>query len=488
MKRYSLKNLSIKYKINIYIMAFLALLLVTLWVFQVVFFNAMYKQAKKSEAQDIAQTTVRVINGEIPIEQLVEEVAEKEVCIIVLNNDMEQIQSLDGPKDCVIHKMPYNEKVDIAKNIIRVRDTKRFLEYEQEDATYRLVTNSYSSEFRLFREKNTLETLVYVNQVPDGNGGNYVILVNAEAAPMDSVINTSRTVLSYVTIVTIILATVLNFIIAKSISRPILQINEKAKMLASGDYDTEFKAEGYREIYELSQTMANTAEELSKLEKLRQEFIANVSHDLRTPLTMIGGYAEVMRDIPGENSAENAQVIIDETKRLSNMVTDVLNIAKIQSGSAKPNKEEYNFTHSIQQIVQNMAELMKGEGYRIVFNFDDAVVVNADRTLIDQCFYNLLSNAVVHSKDNRDIIVTQYTDDKQVRIEVQDFGEGISPQVLPHIWERYYKDTRESGKKVKSSGLGLSIVKTFIDAHDGRCGVVSEKGKGSTFWFSINIK
>ncbi|MBR5252063.1 MAG: HAMP domain-containing histidine kinase [Oscillospiraceae bacterium] len=488
MKRYSLKNLSIKYKINIYIMAFLALLLVTLWVFQVVFFNAMYKQAKKSEAQDIAQTTVGVINGEIPIEQLVEEVAEKEVCIIVLNNDMEQIQSLDGPKDCVIHKMPYNEKVDIAKNIISVRDTKRFLEYEQEDATYRLVTNSYSSEFRLFREKNILETLVYVNQVPDGNGGNYVILVNAEAAPMDSVINTSRTVLSYVTIVTIILATVLNFIIAKSISRPILQINEKAKMLASGDYDTEFKAEGYREIYELSQTMANTAEELSKLEKLRQEFIANVSHDLRTPLTMIGGYAEVMRDIPGENSAENAQVIIDETKRLSNMVTDVLNIAKIQSGSAKPNKEEYNFTHSIQQIVQNMAELMKGEGYRIVFNFDDAVVVNADRTLIDQCFYNLLSNAVVHSKDNRDIIVTQYADDVQVKIEVQDFGEGISPQVLPHIWERYYKDTRESGKKVKSSGLGLSIVKTFIDAHDGRCGVVSEKGKGSTFWFSINIK
>ena len=488
MKRYSLKNLSIKYKINIYIMAFLALLLVTLWVFQVVFFNAMYKQAKKSEAQDIAQTTVGVINGEIPIEQLVEEVAEKEVCIIVLNNDMEQIQSLDGPKDCVIHKMPYTEKVDIARNIISVRDTKRFLEYEQEDATYRLVTNSYSSEFRLFREKNILETLVYVNQVPDGNGGNYVILVNAEAAPMDSVINTSRTVLSYVTIVTIILATVLNFIIAKSISRPILQINEKAKMLASGDYDTEFKAEGYREIYELSQTMANTAEELSKLEKLRQEFIANVSHDLRTPLTMIGGYAEVMRDIPGENSAENAQVIIDETKRLSNMVTDVLNIAKIQSGSAKPNKEEYNFTHSILQIVQNMAELMKSEGYRIVFNFDDAVVVNADRTLIDQCFYNLLSNAVVHSKENRDIIVTQYVDDVQVKIEVQDFGEGISPQVLPHIWERYYKDTRESGKKVKSSGLGLSIVKTFIDAHDGRCGVVSEKGKGSTFWFAINIK
>ena len=216
--------------------------------------------------------------------------------------------------------MPYNEKVDIAKNIISVEDTKRFLEYEQEDTTYRLVTKSSSSEFRLFKEENTLETLVFVNQVPDGKGGNYVILINAQAAPMDSVINTSRTVLYYVTFITVFLATILNLIVARIISKPILQINEKAKILASGNYDVSFEAEGYKEIKELSETMSYTAEELSNLEKLRREFIANVSHDLRTPLTMIGGYAEVMRDIPGENSVENAQVIIDETKRLSNMV------------------------------------------------------------------------------------------------------------------------------------------------------------------------
>lgn len=486
--KFSFKNISIKHKINIYIMAFLAVLLIVLWIWQVVFFNAMYKQAKKSEAKDVAQLTAQVINGEVAIEKLVEEVARKEVCIVVLNNDLQQIQSLDGPKECVIHKMPYNEQADIAKNILSVEDTKRFLEYEQNDATYRLVTKSYSSEFRVFREENTLQTLVYVNQVPDGDGGYYVILVNAQAVPMDSVVNTMRTVLTYVTVITIVFATILNFIIAKSISKPILQINEKAKVLAQGNYDIDFEAEGYKEINELSKTMSHTARELSNLERLRQEFIANVSHDLRTPLTMIGGYAEVMRDIPGENSAENAQVIIDEAKRLSNMVNDVLNLAKVQSGASKLNRINYNITDSIRHIIQNVTEMIKNAGYEIEFNYDAEAEITADQTMINQCFYNLLVNALGHNTNSKKVVVSQKVNNGNIVIEVRDFGKGISPESLKHIWERYYKDTSHKHTNVKSSGLGLSIVKTFIEAHDGECGVMSKEGEGSIFWFSIPVQ
>ncbi len=485
-KRFSFKNISIKYKINIYIMAFLAVLLVVLWIWQVVFFNAMYKQVKKSEAKDVAELTSQVISGEVSIETLIEEVARKEVCIVVLDNNLKQIQSLDGPRECVIHKMSYNEQADIARNILNVEDTKRFLEYEQNDATYRLVTKSYSSEFRVFREKNTLQTLVYVNQVPDGEGGYHVILVNAQAVPMDSVVNTMRTVLTYVTIVTIILATFLNLIIARIISKPILQINEKAKVLAQGNYDIDFEAQGYREINELSKTMTNTAHELSNLERLRQEFIANVSHDLRTPLTMIGGYAEVMRDIPGENSAENAQVIIDETKRLSNMVNDILNISKVQSGATKLNFDRYNVTESIRQIIQNVTGMIKNEGYIIEFNYDSEIEITADQTMINQCFYNLLANALGHTK-NKKVVVNQKTEENKYIIEVTDFGEGIRKETLKHIWERYYKDSSAKNKNVKGTGLGLSIVKTFVEAHKGECGVESKEGEGSTFWFSINM-
>ena len=485
-KNFSFKNISIKYKINIYIMAFLAVLLVVLWIWQVVFFNAMYKQAKKSEAREVAQLTAQVLNGQLPIEKLVEEVAQKEVCIVVFDSDLNQIQSLDGPRECVIHKMSYGEQAEIARNILSKADTKQFLEYEQTDATYRLVTKSYSSDFRVFREKNTLQTLVYVNQVPDLNGAYYVILVNAQAAPMDSVVNTMRTVLTYVTVVTIILATFLNLIIARIISKPILQINEKAKVLAQGNYDIDFEAQGYREINELSKTMTNTAHELSKLERLRREFIANVSHDLRTPLTMIGGYAEVMRDIPGENSAENAQVIIDETKRLSNMVNDILNISKVQSGAVKPNCEKYNVTDNISNIIQNVTEMMKNDGYKIEFSYDSKVEIVADKTMIDQCFYNLLVNALGHTK-NRKVIVKQKTYDNKLIIEVTDFGDGISPETLKHIWERYYKNSTVKNINVKGTGLGLSIVKTFVEAHQGECGVDSTEGEGSTFWFSINM-
>jgi len=169
------------------------------------------------------------------------------------------------------------------------------------------------------------------------------------------------------------------------------------------------------------------------------------------------------------------------------MVNDVLNLTKIQSGTAKLNLERYNFTQSINALVHNTNEMLKGEGYKITFDYSSEIEITADRTLLNQCFYNLLSNAVVHSKDIKEIQVVQSVEDGKVKIEVRDFGDGIDEKLLPHIWERYFKGDKSTSKNIKSSGLGLSIVKTFVEAHNGECGVKSQKGKGSTFWFSINI-
>ena len=478
------QNMSIRAKIHIYIMAFLFILMVSLWIIQVVFFNSIYKLVKRQEATEVAQVMERVINGEQRIERLVEEVAEKEVCIVVFNSEMQQIQSLDGPRDCIIHKMSYNEKVDIINGVKNTNN--RFLEYTQEDVTYRLVTRSGSRDFRLFNSEEDVETFVYVNKIVDKNGEEYSILVNAQAIPFDSVINTSRTVLSVVTMFAVVFAFMLLIFVAKTISDPIEQINDQAKILAGGVYKVDFNVKGYKEINELSDTMAYTANELSNLERLRQEFIANVSHDLRTPLTMISGYAEVMRDIPGENTPENAQVIINETKRLNNIVSDVLSISKVQSGAAKPNMQAFNLTESIGQIVQNMSDMLKGEGVTITFNYDGEVTVNADQTMINRSFYNLLSNAISYSTDRKEVVVNQTVKDEKVKIEVIDFGKGISEHTVPYIWERYYKDTSNKTKGTNSSGLGLSIVKTFIEAHNGTCGVKSKEGEGSTFWFIID--
>ena len=478
-------NMTIRGKIQSYILAFLMSLMAVLWVIQVVFFNSIYKLVKRQEATEVAQMMVQVINGEQRIEKLVEEVAEKEVCIVVFNSEMQQVQSLDGPRECIIHKMSYQEKLDIVNGLKGTNN--RFLEYTQEDVTYRLVTHSGSRDFRLFSDEEDVETFVYVNKVVADNGEEYSIMVNAQAIPFNSVISTSRMVLAIITMFAFVFAFLLLIFISRIISDPIEQINKKAKILARGQFDIDFDAKGYREINELSQTMTLTAKELSNLEKLRREFIANVSHDLRTPLTMISGYAEVMRDIPGENTAENAQVIINETHRLSDMVSDVLSISKIQSGVIKPHIEDYDITQNLRQISKNMSDMLKAEGFKIIFNSDMDITVQADQTMINRSFYNLLANAVNYSGDSREIIVNQIIKKNYVRIEVVDFGRGISEHILPYIWERYYKDTNNHIEGIKSSGLGLSIVKTFVEAHGGSCGVTSKVGKGSTFWFEINL-
>ena len=168
------------------------------------------------------------------------------------------------------------------------------------------------------------------------------------------------------------------------------------------------------------------------------------------------------------------------------MVSDVLNLSKIQSGAEKPDMQRYNLTESIKSIIQNVTELLKGEEYNIVFDYSHEVEIVADSTLINQCFYNLLINALSYSIDRKTVLVKQIADGDKVKIEVTDFGKGISQDDMPYIWERYYKNKTGRVKNVKSTGLGLSIVKTFITVHGGEYGVNSTEGKGSTFWFSIN--
>ncbi|MBQ2488113.1 MAG: two-component sensor histidine kinase, partial [Ruminococcus sp.] len=226
-------------------------------------------------------------------------------------------------------------------------------------------------------------------------------------------------------------------------------------------------------------------------EKLQQELIANISHDLRTPLTMITGCGEVMRDLPGENTPENIQIIIDEATRLSTLVNDLLDLSKLQSGALQAQKQVFNLTDSVRAILERYSKLVEQEGFDIRFESKEEVFINADELRISQVIYNLVNNAVNHAGEDKTVIITQTVRDKLVRIEVIDHGEGIPADKLPYIWERYYKVDKEHKRGVIGSGLGLSIVKSILDAHKAHYGVRSTQGKGSTFWFEIaydNVK
>lgn len=327
-----------------------------------------------------------------------------------------------------------------------------------------------------------------VAKLPDGNV--CYIIADSLITPVDATVHTLIVMLVYISIFTVFVAMLLAFELARRVAGPIIDINKSAMQLAKGDYSTRFEGSGYREVAQLSDTLNVAAAELSKADELRRELVANVSHDLRTPLTMIIGYSEVMRDIPGENTPENVQVIIDEATRLSSLVTDLLDISRLQSGSDKLTVTEFDLTDSIRSIIGRFDKLKESDGYRITFEYDSDVTVEADETRISQVVYNLMINAINYTGEDKSVRVVQtlVEDGKKVRVEFIDSGEGIAKEELPYIWDRYYKVDKTHKRAQMGTGLGLSIVKTALEVHGAAYGVNSVVGEGSTFWFELPTK
>lgn len=215
--------------------------------------------------------------------------------------------------------------------------------------------------------------------------------------------------------------------------------------------------------------------------------MANVSHDLRTPLSLIYSHAEMMHDFPAEITPDQTQVVMDETRRLSALVNDLLDLSKIENDLESITSTHFSLTQCIEETAKRLAELLKNEGFDIRFIRDRDVFVNADETKMGRAFYNLLINAVNYSGDSRDIIVTQTMNEGRVRISITDHGEGIEEDDLPFIWVRYFKSGQSHKRAVIGTGLGLSIVRRIIELHGGTYGVTSKVEQGSTFWFELLI-
>ena len=311
------------------------------------------------------------------------------------------------------------------------------------------------------------------------------MIVTSSITPLSNTVEIIKDQMVIVSVVFVLLAIFFSILASRRIARPISKTNDSAKELAKKNYDVEFNAKGYLEVEELNDTLNYAKTELAATEKLQRELIANISHDLRTPLTMITGYGEVMRDLPGENTPENIQIIIDEATRLSSLVNDLLDLSKLQSGAVQPQKSRFCITDSINEIFERYSKLKEQDGYNIIFESDENVYVYADELKISQVLYNLINNAINHSGDDKTVIVTQKVVDKKVLIEVTDHGEGIPADKLQYIWDRYYKVDKEHKRGVIGTGLGLSIVKGILDSHNARYGVRSTLGVGSTFWFEL---
>jgi signal transduction histidine kinase len=483
----NLNKLRLKWKIFAFLLGFSALLLVVLWLFQTVFLDTFYKKIKITEIKRNAAVIINNIENE-NIDKLIAELSEN-------NNITVNITDLNG-------RSLHDQRVPLSDNRRWFEENTTLIikALNNGGEIHEYITSPIGDRFRNNRENDRtgnagtvnrvrlpIQSLIYVKTANNKQGEQYAVIIRAVISPVNATVTTLRYQLYYISCIILFLSVILALIIAKRVSKPIEEISQSAMTLADGNYDTRFTGKGFYEIAALSDTLNTAAVELSRVESLRRELLANVSHDLRTPLALIYSYAEMMRDFPNEIKPEQTQTIMDETKRLTTLVNDILDLSKLENEMEQINISRYNLTQDILETIKTTEELLKKERFEITFSNNGDVYVDADKVKINRVFYNLLINAVNYSGESRNVLVEQTIIGNHVRISVIDQGEGIAEADLPFIWDRYFKSGKSHKRAVTGSGLGLSIVKKIIDIHKTQYGVVSEIGKGSTFWFEIEL-
>ncbi len=346
----------------------------------------------------------------------------------------------------------------------------------------------YYEKFRDERENNTVLTMcTYIGTKDDPEA---YIFICSYLEPVGTTVAIFQRQFLFVSLIMMMLTLFVSIFFANKITNPIIRINQHAKELPKGKFDAKIDEHDFNEIQQLAATLEDASKEIAKSDDLRRELMANISHDLRTPLTMIKAYAEMIRDLSGDNPEKRARhlkVIIDETDRLSSLVNDILDLSKLQAGVTEMNMSVFDLSERLSGVISRFDILKENDGIIIELQAEDGIMINADITKLEQVVYNLINNAVTYTGDDNTVIVRLFRKEGGViRFEVADHGDGIAPEYLPYIWDRYYKvsERNKTHKRAKmGSGIGLSIVKNVLEQHGFRYGADSTVGQGSTFWF-----
>lgn len=478
------EGIRISWKLFFALLLFTGLILMIVWVFQIRLLNLFYERIKRDELTHGADMVQIYLEKDSLEEMAYNYAVDNSVCIRVFsieNQAATEVVSVDVFGDCMIHHLTNKSLSHLYAAAVENGGS------YQEEREMDLPLYWMGGEDVATPKERTISTAYVRLYEHPASGTNYVIMLNSQMTPMRTVTRTLSMQFTWIAYLVLVAAMVVSYLISRLVSRPISRMNESAKRLAKGDYQVNFVGAGYRETRELAQTLNYAASELSKADGLQKELIANISHDLRSPLTMIKGYSEMIRDIPGENTSENMQVIIDEATRLSELVSDLLDISKLQAGMRPLESVTFDLTQTVLETMDRYEKLTARDGYCIRFYSDCHAVIRADLSMILQVIYNLINNAINHCGEDKLVLVRQMVTDGTVRISVEDHGEGIEADQLPYIWDRYYKVDRVHRIATVGTGLGLSIVKNILEMHGARFGVESTVAQGSTFWFELPL-
>lgn len=456
-----MKKNSLKAKIWIYLSIFSFVILAGIWFLQILSLGAYYELSKNLEIKSVAKKVLNAYQNN-NLDVLDSLAFENDMCIEITENKNIYYSTDSISRGCLVN------------NSNEVNNYKlEFMLSKKDSITYKVINPKFKNK-----------TLVYGTKVDDG----VFVFISTSLEPISSTVAVLKRQLIFIIIIALLIAFLISYTISKKISKPIEKITKTSKEMSKGNYDISFDSgTDIIEINELEQSLNSATKELSKTETLRRELLANVSHDLKTPLTLIRANAEMVKDLTYNNKEKrdkNLNTILQEVDRLNLLVEDILNLSKIQSSADSLNIEKFNINDMINSIINNFNILCERDGYKINYEGFDCLI-SADKQKIQQVIYNLINNAINYTGSDKQIYIKMFDKDTTIRVEITDTGKGIDEKDIPYIWDKYYKVDKKYKRVTYGTGLGLSIVKNILIMHGFEYGVDTKKDSGTTFYFEI---
>ena len=457
------KKTSIQAKTLFFLLTYNIVIILLLWVCQIKILDIYYEKEQVDNMNNIVKSLNSTDNSNLT--STLQDIAyENDVCI-VLSDDISVVGAYNINMNGCILKNNNSKVRELMYNFVNSDETFK---------SYKFINEDKHISALLYGIKLDNKTAFIYSNLEDIS--DFTILIKQQ--------------LMYVCIIGIFIAIIISIFLSSKITEPITKITKKAKKLGSGDTEVSFEESGIKEIDELSEALTQAQMEMVKTDELRRDLMANVSHDLKTPLTMIKAYAEMIRDISykdHDKMNEHLGIIVDETDRLTVLVNDILDLSRMQSNADTLSIEPFDLADDIKTIVNRYQIIKETEKYIINVEMPESIKIKADKKKINQVIYNLINNAINYTGEDKTVTVRVTKHKKYYLVEIIDTGKGIKESEIPYIWNKYYKNDKNHQRNVVSTGLGLSIVKEILELHGYEYGVKSVLKKGSTFYFKIKI-
>lgn len=457
------KKTSIQAKTLFFLLTYNIVIILLLWVCQIKILDIYYEKEQVDNMNNIVKSLNSTDSSNLT--STLQDIAyENDVCI-VLSDDISVVGAYNINMNGCILKNNNSKVRELMYNFVNSDETFK---------SYKFINEDKHISALLYGIKLDNKTAFIYSNLEDIS--DFTILIKQQ--------------LMYVCIIGIFIAIIISIFLSSKITEPITKITKKAKKLGSGDTEVTFEESGIKEIDELSEALTQAQMEMVKTDELRRDLMANVSHDLKTPLTMIKAYAEMIRDISykdHDKMNEHLGIIVDETDRLTVLVNDILDLSRMQSNADTLSIETFDLADDIKTIVNRYQIIKETEKYIINVEMPESIKIKADKKKINQVIYNLINNAINYTGKDKTVTVRVTKHKKYYLVEIIDTGKGIKESEIPYIWNKYYKNDKNHQRNVVSTGLGLSIVKEILELHGYEYGVKSVLKKGSTFYFKIKI-